>query len=110
MTSSFPRVHSGPPVSGLRSRRPGFEAAATPGGRLDLDRFHSVLLFRSDEIDMKKSVVELRTHHFNAFSQHKAPLKLAGGNAAVQIDSVACVLLPATDGQLPVLNLNLEVS
>src|SRR5687768_12331250 len=97
MTRSFPPGPPRPPVSGLRRRRPGFDSATTPRGRLDLDRLHSALLLRSDEIDMEKSVVELGACDLNAFSQYKAPLKLAGSDAAVQINTFACVFLPAAD-------------
>ena len=59
---------------------------------------------------MEEPVVELGAHHLNALGQHKAPLKLAGGDAPVQINAITGVLLPAADGQLTVLNLNQQVS
>src|SRR3954454_20743600 len=66
----------------------------------DGDRLDDACGFRTRQIDRQQAVLQVRSLHFNAVSQHKGPLELACRDAAVKVFSGLVILLPAADHQL----------
>src|SRR5919108_2349502 len=76
---------------------------ALVAGRLaDRNAPHVADRFRPLQINRQQAVVESRRGHFDAFGQHETSLKLPGRNAAIEINAVRIVFLPALDGELAV--------
>ena len=61
------------------------------------------------QIDGQKPVDEIRAGDLHAVGEKKDTLELPRGDAAVQIDALLVVDLPAPDEKLPVLDQDLEV-
>src|SRR6056297_273732 len=57
---------------------------------------------------MKQAVINRCAAYFYTIGQNKTALELTGGNAAMQIDSILVLHLPAANGQLVVLDLNIQ--
>src|SRR3954463_13476487 len=66
----------------------------------DGDRFDHARGFRTRQIDRQQAVLQVRSLHFNAVSQHKGPLELTCRDAAVKVFSRFIIVLPAADHQL----------
>src|SRR6185437_6120999 len=79
---------------------------AVSGRRPDFNGTHQTFGRAPSQIDVQESVVERRSYHFNAVGQHKAPLELTRGNAAMEVDAVGLVDLLAADDKLIVFELN----
>src|SRR5215213_2469776 len=75
----------------------------------DGDRFHDTCGFRTRQIDRQQAVLQVRSLHLNAVSQHKGPLELACRDAAVKVFPGFIFLLPATDHQLVLLSRHVEL-
>src|SRR5215470_641026 len=75
-----------------------------PAGAPDLDLAHAALGLPPHEIDMQKPVVEPGRLHLDALGEHEGTLELARGDAAMQIDALALLLLLAAHDELVVLD------
>src|SRR5579883_427983 len=84
-------------------------AAGGAARALDLDLAHAALGLRAHQVDVQQPVVEPGGRDLDAFGQHESPLKLAGGDATVEIDALAVVLVLAPHDQLIVLDHDAQV-
>src|SRR5256885_6258810 len=75
----------------------------------DSDRFDDAREFRARQIDRQQAVLQVRSLHFNAVSQHKGPLELTCRDAAVKVFPGLVILLPAADHQLVFLGRHVEL-
>src|SRR2546425_1253888 len=75
----------------------------------DGDRLDHTLGLRACEIDRQQTILQIRSQHFNAFSQYKGPLELARRDAAVKVLPGLIVLLPAANHQLVLLGRHVEL-
>src|SRR5262245_65757773 len=75
----------------------------------DGDRLDDTLGFRASQIDRQQSVLQIRSLHLNAVSQHKGPLELTRRDAAVEVLPGLVILLPAADHQLVILDRHIEL-
>src|SRR6185369_6412637 len=85
-------------------------ARAGGAGLADLDGAHPAFHRGPHQIDVQEAVVEPGTRHFDAFGEHERALELPRGDAAMQVDALAIVVLLAAHHQLVVLDLDREVS
>src|SRR5215469_15037027 len=74
------------------------------GGPLDLDLADAALRLRSHEVDVQKPVVEPCALHLDALRQHEGALELPRGDAAMEVDALALLLLLAAHDELVVLD------
>src|SRR5690348_13893805 len=75
----------------------------------DFHALHPLLRCAAREIDVQKSVLEPGAGDFDAVGQDERALKLARGDAAMEIDPVLVVDLLAADDQLVVFDLHCQV-
>src|SRR3954466_5975472 len=75
----------------------------------DGDRFDHARRFRTRQIDRQQAVLQVRSLHFNAVSQHKGPLELACRGSAVKVFPGLVFLLPAADHQLVLLDRDVKL-
>src|SRR5438552_3055550 len=78
-------------------------------GTLDLDDPHAALLLGAHEIDMEQAIVEPGSRYLDPFGEHEGTLELARRDAAMQVDALLVVGLPAPHDELVVLDLDREV-
>src|SRR3954467_8437799 len=76
---------------------------------LDGDGTHLRLRDRALQVHVEQSIIQRGSDHFDPFRQNEAALELAGGNAAMQINSRLVIDLPATDHQLVVFGLYRQI-
>src|SRR5438477_7045746 len=84
-------------------------ARGRTAGTSDLDLARSALRLRPHQVDVEQAVVEPGVLHLDAFGQHESALELACGNAAMQVNALALVLLLATHDELVVLQKDVEI-
>src|SRR3982751_5891315 len=78
-------------------------------GRTNVDSARKPLRFWADHADDQHAVLHHGSLYLNAVGQQEAPLKLPGGNAAVQEFTAGIVVLPAAHDQLIVFLGELEL-
>src|SRR5690554_3641087 len=75
---------------------------------LDTDRPDLRFRQRTLQVDMKEAIVKCGTGNLDAVGQYEGALELTRGDAAVEVDPVLVVGLPAADQKLIVLHLDGE--
>src|ERR1700722_10797899 len=72
-------------------------------------RSHQPLRLWANEVDQQQPLREFRAQHLHPVGKQKAALKLPGGDAAMQIFPRLVLLLPATDGELVLLDRDFDL-
>ena len=76
---------------------------------LDLDLADLGLDEGTDDLDMEQTIIERGASDLDALGQHEGALELAGGDTAVQIQTLPLLGLLAADDELRVLDLDRQV-